>query len=440
MASITPTDSKTNTMKAWLYSSAGQGLEKSIKLSSDAPQPPLLGKDDILVKVHAMSPNPADYKFPELGLLARVMISVPASPGMDYAGTVVKTGSAVDTFKIGEEVFGRVEPNRFGTLGEYIVAKYSGCVSRPQGLGLEEACCVGTTGLTAYQSIAPHVTVGNGDKVFINGGSGGTGTFGVQIAKALGCHVTTSCSGKNVELCKSLGADEVIDYTKENVSAVLAAKGLVFKLVVDNFIQVGASVSLAQLKSTVSTMLLPSFLGGGKSSISFIMTKNSHDDLVELRKLITEGRVKSVVDEVFEYEDAPKAYEKLKTGRARGNLVVKGPKHLHGQSPTRDILQHQRREFCIRFPTPELVLAYQSRNPETRIFHDGDRRDAWLPTPPGLSNLRSSSLGMVMLFKTPEAATAWRKRAILAEDVISGSPEAGSTSSGIGCPKNSTFS
>lgn len=191
------------TMRAWMYDTASGGLEKTIKLVEDAALPfhQTLPKDAILVKVRYSSLNPADYKIPELGILGRALISPPASPGLDFSGTVAQTGDAIDTFSVGQQVYGRVEPNKHGTLGEYVCASIDGCAMLPEGVSLEDASCIGTAAQTPYQCIVPNVK--EGDKVFINGGSGGTGTFGIQIAKAVGCHVTASCSGKNAELVRT---------------------------------------------------------------------------------------------------------------------------------------------------------------------------------------------------------------------------------------------
>ncbi|KAK9413466.1 putative Chaperonin 10-like protein [Seiridium unicorne] len=335
----------TGTYRAWLYSSASGGLEHAIKLS-DAPLKPA-GKDQILVKVYSVCLNPVDHKLPELGLLSRTIIPTPAAPCMDFSGTVYfkKCGGAAesaDSFIEGETVFGRVGPQQYGPLGEYVLAKPSELTSLPDGVDLDQASCIGTAALTAYQSIAPHVK--EGDKVLINGGSGGTGTFGIQIAKILGCHVTTSCSGRNVELCKSLGADEVIDYTKEDVVKILKSKGTVFKVAVDNvgssppnlysaadhyllpegkFVQVGGGQSLRGMKSTAFRTVLPSFLGGGKRSWQFMVLTNDQDDRAKIGEWMKEGKVKAVIDETFNFEQAPKAFEKLKTGRSRGNIVIR---------------------------------------------------------------------------------------------------------------------
>lgn len=339
-------------MRAWAYSNVATGLEKSLSRSEAASPPPksALSPTSVLVQVLYMSINPADYKLAELGLLARALISPPASPGMDYAGRVVRAGASMATFQPGELVFGRIEPNKYGTLAEYIVVKNSdGIAHVPEGLEtkMAELASVGTCGLTAWQSIKPYLRDNEkGAKVFINGGSGGLGTFGIQIAKALGCHVTTSCSSSNAELCRSLGADEVLDYKTQDISQVLKSKGNVFQVVVDNvgcspagqedlyvaantfmkddgqFIQVGGGVDKDMFKALMRRSLLPGCLGGGKRRWKFIMTSQSHADLVSIGELMKSGDVKPVLGEVFSFDNAPQAYEKLKTGRTKGKIVV----------------------------------------------------------------------------------------------------------------------
>lgn len=346
-------------MRAWIYDSASAGLEKSLRLhDAAAPPPPTsLSPKAVLVQVLYMSVNPADYKVAELGLLSRPIVAPPASPGMDFSGRVVRAGAdAAAAYEPGRLVFGRVFATKFGALGGLVVVKDGeGLAPAPEGLGedgMARLAAVGTCGLTALQSIQPYLggPAGGGkeeEEVFINGGSGGLGTFGIQVAKALGCRVTASCSGANAELCRSLGADEVIDYKTQDVGAVLKAKGKVFRLVVDNvgytpggqedlytaanaflqddgyFVQVGGGASKAMLAAVAKRALVPGFLGGGKRRFRLIATAQSHEGLARIGEWMRTGDVRAVIDEVFTFEDAPKAYEKLKTGRAKGKIVVK---------------------------------------------------------------------------------------------------------------------
>lgn len=340
------------TMRSWMYSSA-TSLETALAHNEAASPPPqsTVSPTSVLVQVHYMSVNPADYKLAEMGMLARPIVSPPASPGMDFSGRVVFAGKSMDAYQPGQLVFGRIEPNKYGTLSEYVLVKDGeGLAHVPEGLEskMAELASVGTCGLTAWQTIKPYIPQNaEGAKVFINAGSGGLGTFGIPIAKALGCHVTTSCSGGNAELCRSLGADEVVDYKTQDVSAVLKSKGKVFQLVVDNvgcssageedlyvaantflkddghFIQVGGGVTKDMVKALVRRSLVPGFLGGGKRPWKFVLTAQSHANLESIGDLIKSGAVKPVLDEVFTFDKAPEAYKKLKSGRARGKIVVK---------------------------------------------------------------------------------------------------------------------
>jgi alkaline phosphatase D len=181
-----------------------------------------------------------------------------------------------------------------------------------------------------------------GDKVFINGGSGGTGTFGIQIAKLKGCHVTASCSTPNIQLCRDLGADEVIDYRTTNVSQDLKSRGQQFTLVVDNvgephdlykasnwflkeggkYVQIAVPQSFSGIFGLLSRMWQPAFLGGGTRELVVLMAKDNKNDLEQIGEWMKEGKVRAVIESTYALEDAAKAYERLKTGRTRGKLVV----------------------------------------------------------------------------------------------------------------------
>ena len=330
-------------MKASQFSSTSGGLEKNLNLNLSATPPTAaLTAEEVSIEVISMSLNPVDYKVPEIPLVGGFVAPKPASPGIDYCGRVVSAGAAMKSvLRPGQLVFGRLGMStKFGTLGQFITAPRAGCIPLPSGVDPDQAAALGTAALTAYQCIVPNVK--QGDKVFINGGSGGTGTFGIQFAKIKGCHVTTSCSTPNVQLCKDLGADEVIDYKTTNVSQELQARGRQFSLVVDNvgvpyelykasddflqpgckFIQVGAAMNLSGISSILSRMAWPSILGGGKSKLELLQVTNKVDDFVQMGEWLQEGKIRAVFDSTFELEDAGKAYAKLKTGRARGKIVV----------------------------------------------------------------------------------------------------------------------
>jgi NADPH:quinone reductase-like Zn-dependent oxidoreductase len=332
-----------STMKAWQYTSANGGLENNLILNDKATPPSkhTISKGQVLVEVISASINPVDYKIPEFGRAAKLLVSTPASPGMDFCGRVVATHTTNDELAEGQKVFGKLDkPTQFGTCAQFIIADAKGCVALPTDVDEDQAAAVGTAGLTSYQSIAPYVKTGH--KVFINGGSGGCGTFGIQFAKQLGAHVTTTCSSANVELCKELGADEVIDYKKEDLLQVLISGGQVFDLIVDNvgtpdtlykechaflkpgctFVQVGLAVSLGAAANLFSKVMQPSWLGGGQRPFRLLTVKNNNEDLVQIGQWMAEGNVKVVMDHVFEWEDVPKAFERMKTGRTQGKIVV----------------------------------------------------------------------------------------------------------------------
>ena len=338
-------------MKAWQFSQTTGGIEKNLKLNNSAPLPPKansLAADQVLVQVLSASLNPVDYKFAQIPVLGNLIIKKPSSPGLDFAGRVVASGPnskkvSTEDLKPGQLVFGRLDsPTQFGTLAEYTVVPRSGCVPLTEGVSVDDAACIGTAALTAYQCIVPNIK--SGDRVFINGGSGGVGSFGIQFAKVKGCFVATSCSSVNVELCKSLGADEVIDYKSKEIVAELK-KMPKFDLVVDNvgtpselywqahnftkagikYVQVGGGLSLGEIYELLSRMMWPKFLGGGQRQFIFLGLANNYDHFKEIAEWMAQGKVKALVDEVYGMEDKGpvRAFERLKTGRAKGKIVVR---------------------------------------------------------------------------------------------------------------------
>lgn len=325
-------------MKAWFWTSTSGGLENNIRLEEAAPPSgQTLRKDQVLIQVISAALNPADYKLPELGYLVQLTIGTPATPGIDFCGRVVATGSAVQGYEQGRLVYGCLErPVKFGALAEYTVSSVSQIALLPSGVDLDHAASIGVAAQTAYQSIQPHVRAG--DHIFINGGSGGCGIFAIQFAKILGCHVTVSCSTRNIQFCRDLGADEVIDYTSVDIVQALKEKGQVFNLVVDHiaspanlyrechhflapgkrFVQVGTG----SLLTVLNRLLRPSLLGGGKRPYRVLMFKNVKSQLTQIGQWIHEGKVTVPVDSTFEFEDTVQAFKKLRTQRVRGKIVI----------------------------------------------------------------------------------------------------------------------
>ena len=176
-------------MKAWVFTDTTGGIEKNLRSRNDVPLPPSatsLKTDEVLVKTLATSLNPVDYKIAEMAVVGRLVITRPASPGLDFSGRVVALGPDSGKFKHplepGMMVIGRLAmPTQYGPLGEYLICPRGGAVAAPSGMSAEDAASIGTAGLTAMQSLQPYVK--EGSNVFINGGSGGVGLFGIQIAK-----------------------------------------------------------------------------------------------------------------------------------------------------------------------------------------------------------------------------------------------------------------
>lgn len=332
------------TMKTWHYSAIHGNLEDSLSLKDDAPVPAIssLSKDELLVEVISASINPADYKVPVTPLVGRLMISRPATPGMDFCGRVAGKHPSNNSFEEGQLIFGGYAMiNQRGTLSKYCVISMANVALLPEGVDPDHAAAVGTAATTAYQSLMPS-TIRAGAKVFINGGSGGTGTWGIQFAKALGAEVLTTCSTANIELCKQLGADEVIDYKKTDIVANLKARGNVFDLVIDNvgsttelcdhskqylkpggtfvLVGVGASMSLSGIFSTLVKQLRPAIMGG--KGFYFVQQKNDRIFFEQIGRWIGEGKARAVIDSTFSFDEVQEAYKRLRQGRAKGKIVV----------------------------------------------------------------------------------------------------------------------
>lgn len=333
-----------DTMKMWQYANIKGNIEDAIQMvTGPIPTASSLTQGQILVRVLTVALNPVDYKLPESSV-GSMFISRPAIPGFDLCGRVVAAHASVITFKKNQLVFGgfsRAPQN--GTLAEYTVISAAECAALPDDIDPEHAAAAATAGTTALQSLLPE-GVKPGATIFINGGSGGVGSWSVQFAKAMGARVVTSCSGSAVDMCKELGADEVFDYRQSDVIAELKTRVASFDLVVDNvgntsdlyhlsstilkpsgtFVQVGigGSLDLRSIAITIKRSLLASLPIGG-CKYYFVNAKNSTELLAQIAQWMVEGKAKAVIDSSFTFAEVPQAFQKLRTGHARGKIVIR---------------------------------------------------------------------------------------------------------------------
>ena len=331
-------------MRAWMHTSTDLPLDKGMTLVADVPRPSdSLKPNEILIKVKSVGVNPADPAFAELAWPTRALVKPNPIPGMDFSGEVVATGSSITSINLGDRVFGRVDTQKGlpGSMAEYTKADLEGCVPIPPGMDWDQAAGIATAAVTAYESLV--LNSNPGDSIFINGGTGGVGTFAIQFAKAHGCKVTVSCSTAKAQLCKELGADEVIDYRSIDLVSALKEKGKVFDLVIDYayreeinlykasddflakkgmFVMVPGGVSGTMFKTLSKNTLCPSILGGGRATFKAYFAKNNRAAFLQISDWMAAGKVRTVVDSVFEFEEMPKAIERIKSGRSTGKIIV----------------------------------------------------------------------------------------------------------------------
>jgi NADPH:quinone reductase-like Zn-dependent oxidoreductase len=293
---------------------------------------PMVQDNDVLVRVHAASLAAGDY-FGMRGapLPARLYIGFPKPKkdyvvGLDLAGRVEAVGKGVTRLKPGDEVYG--ECNR--ACAEYSVAKEEELAMKPSNLTMEQAAAVPTSAMTALTALRDQGKVQPGQKVLVNGASGGVGTFAVQIAKAFGAEVTGVCSTRNMDMVRSLGADHVIDYTQEDFTE----GGPVYDLILDNVASHPLGEARRALKPDGTHIPSSGHAGLGwiisaslqsmfvrQQGRPFVATSN-YDNLVTLRELAEAGEVTPVVDRVYPLSETAEAFRYLDEGHARGKVVI----------------------------------------------------------------------------------------------------------------------
>lgn len=313
----------------------------------DMPKP-LLGDDDVLIEVHAAGVNLLDLKIKSGEFKLILPYRMPLVLGHDVAGIVVQVGSRVRQFNIGDEVYARVPDHRIGTFAEFIAVNESDVAPKPGNLTMEEAASIPLVGLTAWQALVERARLKKGQKVFIQAGSGGVGSFAIQLAKHMGATVATTTSSANAELVKSLGADVVIDYRKDDFEKVLQD----YDLVLHSQNAEALEKSLRVLKPggnliSISGPPDPAFAEGigapwfvgliarllstgvRKRAVrrhlgySFLFMRANGPQLQEITRLVEAGAVRPVMDQVFPFESVNEAFAYVEAGHARGKVVVK---------------------------------------------------------------------------------------------------------------------
>src|SRR6266481_2063097 len=330
------TASPANPMRAIVY--CDYGLANLELQDVEKPTP---ADDQILVRVRAASVNPYDWHFVEgTPYVMRAMGVGLRKPkdthlGVDFAGTVEAVGKNVTQFKAGDEVFG----GRGGAFAQYVCPRATRAVAlKPANVSFEEAASVNIAGITALQALRDKGKIQPGQKVLINGASGGVGTFAVQIAKSLGADVTGVCSTRNLDMVRSLGADHVIDYTKEDF-----AKGdQRYDVILDNvpnhslsecrrvlspkgkYVLIGGggpndSRWIGPFGRIIKTMVLSPFIS---QKMGMMMADTSQKDLTILAELMQSGKVKPVIDRTYKLSEVPAAIAHVEEGHARGKVII----------------------------------------------------------------------------------------------------------------------
>ncbi|PDT00234.1 NADPH:quinone oxidoreductase [Rhizobium chutanense] len=308
---------------------------------------PQLQDNDVLIRIRATAVNLLDSKVRDGEFKLILPYRPPFILGHDVAGTVVKAGAGVRRFKVGDEVYARPRDHRVGTFAEFIAVDEADVALKPNNLSMSEAASIPLVGLTAWQALVEVGKVKPGQKVFIQAGSGGVGTFAIQLAKHLGATVATTTSAANVELVKSLGADVVIDYKTQDFEKVLSG----YDLVLNSQDPKTLEKSLGVLKQggrliSISGPPDPAFAGelglnlflklvlhllsrGVRKkakrlgiAYSFLFMRAEGRQLGEIARLIEQGVIRPVVDKLFPFEKTGDALAYVETGRAKGKVVI----------------------------------------------------------------------------------------------------------------------
>jgi NADPH:quinone reductase-like Zn-dependent oxidoreductase len=332
-------------MRAYVLKHYG-GPEGSQLMDVPAPS---MGPRDILVGVRAAGLNPVDFKFRQGKLRAILRPKLPFVLGNELAGEVIAVGSDVTRFRVGDRVFARVAKDRAGAFAEQACVDEDHAAPMPRDVDFTAAAAVPLAGLTALQALRDELGVRPGQKVFISGGAGGVGTFAIQIAKWLGAHVTTTASKRGEALVRSLGCDEVIDYTAQDISEAGGGFDAGFDLVGGKTLEqmfeiMRPGTRIVSIAAVPEPQTAINDLGGRRalSAVFWIMSYRirsrarragisyrylfmhpSGRDLAQLSELIEQGKLKVIVDKTYPFARISEALAYVESGRAKGKVVVR---------------------------------------------------------------------------------------------------------------------
>lgn len=309
---------------------------------------PTLRDDDVLVEIHAASVNVLDSKIRSGEFKLILPYRFPLVMGHDLAGVVVRVGPRARQFKVGDEVYARAPDFSIGSFAESIAIKESALAHKPKNLSMEEAASIPLVGLTAWQALVEKAKLKPGQKVFIQAGSGGVGTFAIQLAKHLGATVATTTSAANVEWVKRLGADIVIDYRKDDFETILRDYDVVLNSqdgkTLEKSLRIlkpgGRLISISgppdpefakDIGAPGFVKLILRLLSSGVRKrarrlgvgYAFLFMKASGNQLGRITPLIENGAIRPVIDKVFPFESTNEAIAHVETGRAKGKVVIR---------------------------------------------------------------------------------------------------------------------
>src|SRR5881398_553600 len=312
----------------------------------EMPEPELRDAD-VLVRVHAAGVNVLDSKIRDGEFKLILPYRLPLILRNDVAGVVVRVGTNVRRFKLGDEVYARPHKDRIGAFAEFISMNEDDVALKPKELTMEEAAYIPLVGLTAWQALIERANLKKGQKVFIQAGSGGVGTVAIQLAKHVGATVATTTSTANIDLVRRLGADIVIDYKKEDFAEVLRDYDVVLnsldKVTLEKSLRVlkpgGQLISISgppdaafarSIGASWGLRVIMGLLSYGirakakrrQVHYSFLFMRASGDQLTEITSLIDDGIIRPVVDRVFPFTSTKEAMAYVETGRAKGKVVV----------------------------------------------------------------------------------------------------------------------